>query len=307
MILLRPVLQPDFPIQLEDVISTGLGEGLREEVTLARNRQEARCKNRKVQQRNLVNRHVPVEHHTERTEVRDDGVDVHTTNGTGTVSETKVVAVLERQLRLGRTVHEQHRLDERSHVELVLVHTVPSVPVAIAPALTFDLPNFVGELFSLVQDQTPLLSMIGGLTGGESVGTKEFVWQVEDNVAASANNVAVEGGDPTPNAIIRQEIKNVVEIHQEGVSVSYTKQAATSQLGAGGGTPTIGAAPILGTQPVQGEIPHQLALKIGQIARDVEMSFLVGQYAYPNDNVTERQTRGVLTAIETHTVANAAV
>ncbi len=144
--------------------------------------------------------------------------------------------------------------------------------------------------------------MIGGLTGGESVMTKEFVWQVEDNVAASANKVAVEGGDPDPSAIIRQEIKNVVEIHQEGVSISYTKQAATNQLGAGGGTPTIGAAPILGTQPVQGEIPHQLALKIGQIARDVEMSFLVGVYAYPNDNVTERQTRGVLTAIETHSV-----
>jgi len=186
-------------------------------------------------------------------------------------------------------------------------YTVPSTPIATAPATTFELPNFVGELFSLVQTQTPLLSMIGGLTGGESVMAKEFVWQVEDNVAASVNNVAIEGGDPTPNAIIRQEIKNVVEIHQEGVSISYTKQAATSQLGAGGaGTGaqyTIVPAPILGTQPVQGEIPHQLALKIGQIARDVELSFLSGVYAYPVDNVTERQTRGVLTAIETHTAA----
>ncbi|GAG00931.1 unnamed protein product, partial [marine sediment metagenome] len=179
-------------------------------------------------------------------------------------------------------------------------YTVPSVPVTVAPATTFDLPNFVGELFSLVPEQTPLLSMSGGLTGGKSVLTKEFTWQVEDNVAATVNKVALEGGDPVPNEIIRQEVKNVVEIHQEGVNISYTKQAAVGQLGAGGGAPTIVPAPILGTQPVSGEIPHQLALKINQIGRDVELSFLSGVYAYPVDNVTERQTRGVLTAIDTH-------
>jgi hypothetical protein len=184
-------------------------------------------------------------------------------------------------------------------------YTVPSVPVSVAPATTFELPNFVGELFSLVPAQTPLLSMSGGLTGGKSVGAKEFTWQVEDNVAATAGNVAIEGDDPTPNAIIRQEVKNVVEIHQEGVSISYTKQAAVSQLGAGGDALrdntgySITSAQILGDQPVQGEIPHQLALKINQIARDVELSFLSGTYAYPVDNVTARETRGVLTAIET--------
>ena len=178
-------------------------------------------------------------------------------------------------------------------------YTIPSTPVATTPATTFDLPNFVGELFSLVPAQTPLLSMAGGLTGGKSVMTKEFTWQVEDNVAAAANRVRIEGDDPVPNEIIRQEVKNVVEIHQEGVNISYTKQAAISQLGAGGGNPTIVPAPILGTQPVGGEIPHQLALKINQIARDVEMSFLTGTYAYPDDNLTERQTRGVLTAIDT--------
>ncbi len=34
---------------------------------------------------------------------------------------------------------------------------------------TWNQPNFVGELFSLIPAQTPLLSMIGGLTGGKSV------------------------------------------------------------------------------------------------------------------------------------------
>ena len=189
-------------------------------------------------------------------------------------------------------------------------YTVPSTPVSVAPATTFELPNFVGELFSLIPAQTPLLSMSGGLTGGKSVSTKEFVWQVEDNVEAAVNKVRIEGDDPVPNAIIRQEVKNVVEIHQEGVSISYTKQAAVGQLGAGGAGATfneysIAAAPILGTQPVQGEIPHQLALKINQIARDVELSFLSGVYAYPVDNATARATRGVLTSITTHSAAYA--
>jgi len=186
-------------------------------------------------------------------------------------------------------------------------YTVPSTPTTVAPATTFELPNFVGELFSLIPAQTPLLSMSGGLTGGKSVLTKEFTWQVEDNVAATVNKVALEGADPTPNAIIRQEVKNVVETHQEGVSISYTKQAAIQQLGAGGaGTGaqyTIVPAPILGNQPVTSEVSHQLALKINQIARDVELSFLSGVYAYPVDNATARETRGVLTSIDTHSAA----
>ena len=186
-------------------------------------------------------------------------------------------------------------------------YTVPSTPTTVAPATTFELPNFVGELFSLIPAQTPFLSMIGGLTGGKSVMTKEHTWQVTDNVAATANATALEGADPTPNAIIRQEVKNVLEIHQESVQISYTKQAAIEQLGAGGaGTGaqySINAAPILGNQPVRGEIPHQLALKINQIARDVELSMLTGVYAYPVDNLTARDMRGILTASTTHSAA----
>jgi len=178
-------------------------------------------------------------------------------------------------------------------------YVVPSAPVTTTGD-TYNLPNFVGELFSLIPAQTPLLSMSGGLTGGKSVQSKEFVWQVEDNVAAALNNVALEGADPDITAIIRQEVKNVVEIHQESVKINYSKQANTSFVGSGGAVPAIDASGLLGSQPVQSEIPHQLALTINRIARDVELSFLLGVYANPNDNLTERKTRGVLTAIDTH-------
>ena len=178
-------------------------------------------------------------------------------------------------------------------------YTVPSV-VLTTLVHTYNLPNFVGELFSLIPAQTPLLSMSGGLTGGKSVASKEFVWQVEDNAAASVNRVQIEGDDPPIAAIIRQEVKNVVEIHQESVKIAYSKQGNTSFVGSGGVTPVTDASGLLGTNPVQGEIPHQLGLTINRIARDVELSFLSGVFANPNDNVTERQTRGVLTAIDTH-------
>ena len=186
-------------------------------------------------------------------------------------------------------------------------YTVPSTPVS-GQGTTFNLPNFVGELFTLIPAQVPFLSMSGGLTGGESVTSKEFVWQVEDNAVASETAQKLEGADPTSAEIIRQEVKNVVEIHQESVEISYTKQAAMSQLGAGGAGDTlneyaIASAPILGDQPVKSEVSHQLELKINKIARDVEMSFLIGAYDYPADNVTARTTRGILTATTTHSAA----
>ncbi len=187
-------------------------------------------------------------------------------------------------------------------------YAVPTTPVASSPATTFELPNFVGELFSLVPAQTPLLNMIGGLTGGKAVASKEHVWQVEDNEAAGINNVALEGDDPVDKSIIRQEITNVVEIHQESVNISYTKQAAVGQLGpridgAGAPLPFPEPAPILGTQPVQTEISHQLELKINKVARDVERSMLNGAFQSPSDNLTERQMNGVLTPLSTHVLA----
>jgi len=177
-------------------------------------------------------------------------------------------------------------------------YTVPSTPVSTSPATTFDLPNYVGELFSLIRDETPFLGMSGGLTGGKAAEAVSFTWQIEDNEAASATAQSVEGGDPTDGAILRQEVENIVEVHQESVNLSYTKQAATGALGIAAAL----ATPILGNQPVRSELDHQLGLKINKVARDVEMSFLNGTYAKPATNATARRTRGILEAVTTHTI-----
>jgi hypothetical protein len=158
---------------------------------------------------------------------------------------------------------------------------------------SYDLPNYVGELFHVTPKDTPFLSMIGGLSGGMSTKSKQFTCQTVDNAAASQPAIT-EGADATFAERTRSEVVNVCQIHQEGVHVSYTKQAATAN---------IAGEKILGDQPVENEVDFQVKLKLEKVARDVEYSFLQGTYVADTDVSTARKTRGLLTAVSTNTVA----
>ena len=162
---------------------------------------------------------------------------------------------------------------------------------------SYDLPNYVGELFNVTPNDTPFLSAIGGMTGGKSVTSKQFTWQTVDNAAAAAQTVALEGADPTYAERTRSEVTNVTQIMQYGVNVSYTKQAATGNLS---------GESIIGNQPVQDELAFQLDMAMKRAARDIEFSFLQGTYVADTDMATERKTRGLLEAISTNEVAAAA-
>lgn len=163
---------------------------------------------------------------------------------------------------------------------------------------TYNLPNFTGELFSIAPSDTPFLSAIGGLGNGKRTTSTEFEWQTEDLESTSANNSKTEGATaPTASEVSRTNVSNVVEIHQESVEVSYTKQAATGLHN--------GINSADGTNPVTDELSHQIGLKLKKMAIDIEKSYLVGTYAKPANNSTPRQTRGVLTAVATNIFANA--
>lgn len=159
---------------------------------------------------------------------------------------------------------------------------------------TFGLPNYVGELFHLTPEVTPLLSLIGGLTGGKKADATTFTWQTDD-LRVAGQNVALEGAvAPAAFSRVRNVVSNVCEVHQEKASVSYTKQAATGAIN------SINVAS--GIQPVQNELDYQVAKKIKEIARDVEYSFINGQYQSPSDNTTARKTRGLLQAVQTNLI-----
>lgn len=162
---------------------------------------------------------------------------------------------------------------------------------------TYNLPNYVGELFAASPEDTPLLSAIGGLTGGESVGATLFEWQGYDLRDADDARQRLEGADaPNGEQRVRYNASNVLEIHQEAVAVSYTKQGATKQRAtAGMPNVTVGNTVI----PAD-ELAWQLEQQFKQIARDVEKTFITGQYAKPADNTAPRKTRGLLQAIATN-------
>lgn len=162
---------------------------------------------------------------------------------------------------------------------------------------TYNLPNYTGELFQISPEDTPLLSTIGGLTGGEGTNSTEFEWQTEDLRTAETNRSRLEGANAqTSDERARANVTNVVEIHQETVEVSYTKQAATGQHSGTNGD---------GSNPVTAELPHQIELALKAKARDVEMSFIAGQYQKPSDNTTARKTKGLIQAISTNVIENA--
>lgn len=170
---------------------------------------------------------------------------------------------------------------------------------------TFNLPNYVGELFAKSPQDTPFLASIGGLSGGEAVNSTLFQWQGYDLRDAADDRQRVEGAAaPTAEARVRFNVSNVVEIHQEAVEISYTKLAATGQYNSTGSAHP-GSVGIAGGNPVTNEAEWQINQSLVQIARDVEKTFITGTYANPATNASPRKTRGILAAITTNTLAAA--
>lgn len=169
------------------------------------------------------------------------------------------------------------------------------MPGIIGMGTTFNMPNFVGELFALSREATPFLSAIGGLTGGRQAFDKEFEWEYYDLRAPDATRQRVEGADAPPaEERVRANAKNVLEIHQEAVEMSYTKLAVGNRGGYG--------TSARGVSPVGDEMAWQMAQHIKQVARDVNLTFLTGTYNSPSDNTQPRRTRGLIQAIATNVI-----
>ena len=171
------------------------------------------------------------------------------------------------------------------------------MPGIVGQGTTYNLPNFVGELFAATPEDTPLLSAIGGLTGGESTGSTMFEWQGYDLRDAEDNRQRLEGAN-APNGESRKRYNafNVVEIHQEAVELSYTKQGATRQRNVDGMPVVQVGTTILHADEMAWQIQQQLK----QVSRDVEKTFITGTYNSPTDNTQPRRTRGLLEAITTN-------
>lgn len=157
---------------------------------------------------------------------------------------------------------------------------------------TYNLPNYTGILYQLSRSETPFFSAIGGLSGGRQTTETAFEWQTFDLRDAAQPAGIVEGADaPTAQARVRANVSNVVQIHQESVSIAYSKLAA---IGLKSGVNNEQ------TNPVRNELDWQVEVMLKQMVRDIEVSFLTGAYQAPADNSTGRKTRGLLTAATTN-------
>jgi len=157
----------------------------------------------------------------------------------------------------------------------------------------YNLPNYTGILHQLTPDDTPFFSAIGGLTGGGQSTDTQFEWQQYDLRAAGQPEVVEGAPAPTAQGRVRGNVSNVCQIHQEKVSVAYSKIAAVGKK-AGLNNEA--------TNPVRDEVDWQVEVMLKQMVRDVEYSFVNGLYQLPADNTTGRKTRGILDAIETNIV-----
>jgi Family of unknown function (DUF5309) len=175
----------------------------------------------------------------------------------------------------------------------------------VGMANTFNTPNYVGELFAITPTDTPFLSAIGGLSGGAETASTVVQWQAYDLRSPDKNRQRLEGAAP-PEAEnrVRWNVRNVVEVHQESLDISYTRQAATGMY-ASTGSANPNAAGLAGTNPVADELAWQTDAQLTQIARDIEVSFISGSFQEPADNTQPRRTRGILEAITTNVITNA--
>ncbi len=172
-----------------------------------------------------------------------------------------------------------------------------------AAATQWNAPNYVGELFLIGANDTPFLNMIGGLQGGGvTLASMEFAvaqpWSLE---AAAQPDIDETTSLTAPTAwtYVREQDKNVCQIFQKSISVSYVKQSVTGMITADGTT----GLSLPGDNPVQNEFDFQVAAALQQIAVDVEYTFLHGEYQLATNAGVSYRSRGIVTAATTNTVA----
>lgn len=163
------------------------------------------------------------------------------------------------------------------------------MPQVTGIGTTWNLPNYAGELFTADPTQTPFLSMIGGLTGGKQTDNFEFPTAVlYDFPEAEQPEISEQDSITAPEAthIAREQEKNVVQIHQEVINLTYAKQSNSGRMS---GLNTVGQNP----NPAD-EKAWQIQQKLVKIARDVEFSFINGKYQSATKADVANKTRGML-------------
>lgn len=168
----------------------------------------------------------------------------------------------------------------------------------VAAGTVWNLPNYSGPLFTADETNTPLLTMIGGLSGGGlQTGNFEFPTASTYDLPAAAQPAITETASltaPTAISFVRDQSKNVCQIFHEQVSISYAKLSTDTRLS---GINTAGA-----TNNAPSEKDFQIARALEHIARDVEYTCLNGAYQIATAANVANKTRGLIELCTVNTV-----
>lgn len=155
---------------------------------------------------------------------------------------------------------------------------------------TWNLPNYAGELFTADPTNTPILSAIGGLTGGVQTENFEFPTDSQYSLPEAAQPEITETASltaPEAEEVERTQNTNVTQIFHEKVSISYVKESNRGRMS---GLNTAGQQ-----NNVQStEKDWQIARKLEKIARDIEYTIINGVYQKATNAATANKTRGLL-------------
>lgn len=168
-----------------------------------------------------------------------------------------------------------------------------------AAATLWNDPNLTGALFTASDESTPLLTMIGGLTGGgKSTDNQDFPVTQEyahEALAVPAITETASLTAPTAITFVRTPYRNTTMIFHEQVSASYVKLANAGRLQATE-VSTSGYAYYspAETNPIQSELDFQISVALKHIARDVEYSFIQSSYVQATAASVAAKTRGLM-------------
>lgn len=164
-------------------------------------------------------------------------------------------------------------------------------------ATSFGVLNYSGMLFNKGNVRTPLSSIIG--SKAKTTNHVEFVTGQEYTSNGNGSQPAISESAsltaPDADTVTRSQKTNVTQIFQESVGISYGKQSNMGTL-SGINVAEQQANPM-------SELDFQVAAKIQKVNRDIEYTFINGEYNKATSDTEVNKTRGLVNAITTNTMA----
>ena len=164
-------------------------------------------------------------------------------------------------------------------------------------ATSFGVLNYSGMLFNKGNVRTPLSSIIG--SKAKTTNHVEFVTGQEYTAGGDGSQPGISETAsltaPEASVVTREQKTNVTQIFMESVGISYAKQ---SNMG------TLSGINIENQQAnPMGELDFQVAAKIQKVNRDIEYTFINGEFHKATKDSEANKTRGLVPAITSNVTA----